>query len=252
MDLGTWFRVAWRFRTLLAAGFLLATFVALAAFVRVDTSGGRPTLSYRENPVYSSRSTLLVTQKGFPWGRAILDEMVRIENEGGEPALVPRFGDAARYAGLAGLYAELAMGDAVEREVMSISRPGQRFTAEVAREEATGSAMPLVYIDGYGPSAEAASDVANRAVKAFQAHLEEQQNESGIEPNRRVELVVSAQASEAELFASRSLVKPVFLFLVIMSVFVAVAFALENLRPARRSPPVIEPVSVERDPAAAA
>jgi hypothetical protein len=255
VDLGTYLRVAWRFRVLLASGLVLATVFALAAFIRIELSGGLPSVSYREDSVYSSRSTLLVTQKGFPWGRAILDDMVRIENEGGEPAMVPRFADGTRYSGLAALYAELAEGDAVAREVMKASQPGQTYSAEVAREEQTGAAMPLIHITGLGRSPEAARQVAQRAVDAFQDYLAAQQRESNISADRRIEVVVSARPTAATVFAPRSPVKPILLFLVVMSVFVAIAFALENLRPAPRAAPVIEPVSVERverDPAAAA
>jgi hypothetical protein len=252
MDLGTYLRVAWRFRMLLAFGLVFATLIALAAFVRIESNGGLPSLTYREDAVYSSKSTLLVTQKGFPWGRAILDDMVRIENEGGEPALMPRFADSGRYAGLAALYAELAEGDAVAREVVAGSRQGQTYTAEVAREEGTGAAMPLLYITGFGPSPDSARDVAQRAVDAFQRYLERQQSQSNITADRRIELVVSARASTAAVFAARSLVKPIFLFVVILSVFVAIAFALDNLRPARSVASKVEPLSVERDPAAAA
>ena len=74
MDLGRFISVAWRFRGLLAAGLLIATLVSVSALARVSISGGKPTLTYREEESWTSASTLFITQSGFPWGRAILDE----------------------------------------------------------------------------------------------------------------------------------------------------------------------------------
>ena len=57
----------------------LATLIAVLSFVRIGLDGGKPTLAYRAARDWLSASTLFVTQEGFPWGRAILDEMIEVE-----------------------------------------------------------------------------------------------------------------------------------------------------------------------------
>jgi hypothetical protein len=235
MDLYAFMRVAWRFRVLLAAGLVLATLVAVLALGKPTLSGGKPGIEYRESEVYLSASTLLVTQDGFPWGRAILDDMITVDNgDGTEPVLVPRYGDPGRYAGLAQLYAELAKGDAVQREVLKGAPVGARYESEVVKASDATSTMPMIYLKGYGPTPQVASAIANRAAEVFRDYLEAEQRENGIAADKRVEVILTRKASGAELFAPRSLVRPIFMFLLIMMVFVALAFFMENLRPSAR------------------
>jgi len=232
MDLYAFMRVAWRFRVLLAAGLVLATTVAVLALGRPTLEGGKPGIAYHESEVYLSASTMLVTQQGFPWGRAILDDMITVDpGDGGEPVLVPRYGDPGRYAGLAQLYAELAKGDAVQREVLEGAPAGARYEADVVKASDSTSTMPMIYLKGYGPTPQVAAAIANRASNVFRDYLAAQQRANGIPQDKRVEVTVTRKASGAELFAPRSLVRPIFLFMLITMVFVALAFVLENLRP---------------------
>jgi hypothetical protein len=232
MDLGRFLRVAWRFRALLAIGLVLATVVATLSFVRVGSDGVSP----RENNTWVTASTLLVTQEGFPWGRAILDDMIEVGGGDGntEPALVPKFSDPGRYSGLAAIYAELAKGDAVQRRAMRGSGPGEFYESSPVMPPGQTTALPMIYVKGYGPSPEAAVAMAGRASKAFIHYLDKQQAASGIPESKRVEVVVTQTASAPELFAKRSIVRPVMLFLLISMVFLAIAFGLENLRPTSR------------------
>jgi hypothetical protein len=75
-----------------------------------------------------------------------------------------------------------------------------------------------------------------RASKAFRRFLDREQAASGIPSDKRIKVVVTQRATKPELFEKRSLVRPIFLFLLINMGFLALAFALENLRP-RRQPP---------------
>jgi hypothetical protein len=237
---------------LLLVGLVLASSVAVLALGRPTLAGGKPGIEYRESEVYLSASTLLVTQQGFPWGRAILDDMITVDpGDGTEPVLVPRFGDPGRYAGLAQLYAELAKGDAVQREVLKGAPAGARYEADVVKASDATSTMPMIYLKGYGPTPEVAAAIANRASDVFRNYLAAQQRENGIPADKRVEVIVTRKASGAELFAPRSLVRPIFMFVLIVMVFVALAFFLENLRPSVR--PAVKMVrGAEQPPARAA
>lgn len=243
MDLGAFMRVMWRFRWLMMAGVILAALAALFSVARIEMRGGTPTVSYREHEQWLSASTVFVTQRGFPWGRAVLDEMVRVEGENGTPMFVPRYGDPGRYSGLAALYAELAKSDAVLREAMIGAGPGERYEPELLSSQSAG-ALPLLYIKGYGPTPAAAERIADRATKAFQDFIAREQVRNGIPADKRVEVVVTQQAIPAELFEARSPARPVFLFLLVLMLFVALSFALENLRPRVRPAAEIVPAEV--------
>ena len=238
MDLGRFITVAWRFRALLVGGLLIATVVAVSSFARIGLSTSGPTFSYREAESWTSASTLFITQSGFPWGRAILDDVVTIDTpEGSEPMTVPKYGDPGRYSGLAALYAELAKSDGVQAAVMKNSLPGESVEPMVVQSPGSNTALPLMTLKSFGPTPESAQRVAIRASKAFREFLDREQAASGIPESKRVKVVVTQKATNPELFEKRSLVRPIFLFLLINMGFLALAFALHNLQPRGRNAP---------------
>jgi len=250
VDLGRFLSVAWRFRVLLAAGLMLATLISLASLARIGLDGVKPKLTYREQESWTSASTLFITQSGFPWGRAILDDMITVENEGTDPISIPKYGDPGRYSGLAALYAELAKSDGVQAAVMKNSLPGEYVEPMVVQSPGSNTALPLMTLKAFGPTPEAAMDVAQRASKAFRKFLDREQAANGIPAEKRIKVVVTQRATNPELFEKRSIVRPVFLFLLINIGFLAFAFALENLRP--RAQPTPQEVGPVERPARAA
>jgi hypothetical protein len=230
MDLARFLQVIWRFKTLLVVGLVLASLVALMSFVRIGSNG----VDYREQETWLTASTLLVTQDGFPWGRAILDDMIEADSgdaETAEPVLVPKFGDAGRYSGLAAIYAELIKGDAVQEDAMKGAQPGEYYESMLVQQPGSSAALPMIYVKGYGPTPESATDMARRASKAFIAYLMDEQERSGIPAGKRVKVTITQDATAPQIYEARSFVRPLMLFLLISMVFLALAFALENLRP---------------------
>jgi hypothetical protein len=239
MDLGRFISVIWRFRALLAAGLLLASLVAFTSLARISTDG----ITYRQQESWTSASVLFITQDGFPWGRAILDDMITIENEGAPPTQLPKYGDPARYSNLASLYAELAKSDGVQTAIMKDSQPGEFVEPMVVSSPGSSTALPLMTLKAFGPTPESAEATAQRASKAFRNFLDKQQASNGIPASERIQVVVTQKATTPELFEARSYVRPIFLFLLINMGFLALAFALENLRPrAVPAPQQVEPV----------
>ena len=235
MDLRRFIAVVWRFRLLLAFGLLLGVVLATITMFRVVIDG-TPKLVHRQDNTWLSASTLLVTQSGFPWGRAILDETIKGADGGSEPGEIRqgRFADPARYSGLAALYSRLAVADEVRAQVQRESTPGQRYDAEVVQDAMSQTVLPMIYIKGYGPTPQAAEDVANRASLVFRRYLRDLQDKSNILPEKRVDLSVTQKAGATTLFQKRSTVRPIMLFLLVMMAFLALAFTLENLRPRER------------------
>jgi hypothetical protein len=237
MDLAVYLNVLWRHRLLIAAGLAVAFVLAFLSFARVDLNGVTPEVSHRQQEVWRSASTLFVTQEGFPWGRSILDDVIKVGGKDGlPPAYIPRYGDPGRYSGLAQLYAALARSDEVQRAVLRNSPPGARFTTDVAKSADNSTVLPLIYMTGYGNSPQSAQAIADRAARTFRAYLAKQQTANGIPPSRRVQVTQLSGASEPELFEARSLVRPAFVFLLIVTIFVALAFVAENAGFTRPSP----------------
>src|SRR5437762_10309500 len=84
----------------------------MLSVVRVNVGGG-PAITYRQNQTWVSYVTMLVSQEGFPWGRAVLDQSdPSAKNKVNRTA---RFADPGRFSSLAILYSHFADSDAVKR-----------------------------------------------------------------------------------------------------------------------------------------
>ncbi len=232
MDIARFVQVVWRFKLLLAVGMVLAVATAIYSAFTVSMSGG-PKLAYKSQETWLSASSVLVTQAGFPWGRATLDDTIVLPPPaaGEKSQVVPRFSDPGRFSGLAALYSQLAKADAVVGRVKAKSGPFEYYDAEVVKASDGSTALPMIYIKGYGPSQKASEHVANLATEEFRRYLEESQTKSRIADDKRVEVLVTQRATNAEIFEKRSLVRPIMMFLLISMGFLALAFGLENLRP---------------------
>lgn len=234
MDLRLFFRVLARFRIIVAVGVILASSMALLAYARVELDGVVPRFEPRGQETWQSVGTLFVTQTGFPWGRSVLNEVVRVGPEGSD-AFAPKYSDPGRFTSLAVLYAELAKGDDV-RAIMLRDGPivGQHDAAPMRAED--GNTLPMIKIGARAPTAAQAEVLARRATKAFLLHLEQLQDRERIPPERRIQVEVIEQPGPAVLTEGRRLTRPIFLFVLLLSGTVMLAFVLENLRP-RRLPP---------------
>jgi hypothetical protein len=213
---------------------IVGSLLALTSFARVDFSSGMPTLTARADEVWLSASTLFVTQEGFPWGRTIFDETIEVEGPGDEPTLIPRFGDPGRYSGLATLYVELAKGDDVRRAFSAKAPPSVSYQPEVVKSSDGGSVLPMIYMKGFGPTPQLAEAASNVAADEFRRYLASEQAQARISKDRRVSVVVTSKAIPAQIVEPRSIVRPIFLFLLAMMAAIGLAFVLENLRPSGR------------------
>jgi hypothetical protein len=244
VDFAVYLRVLWRFRVVVAAGAALALALALLSGFRIDFDGVAPAFTHRDKEVWASSSTLFVTQEGFPWGRAILDETIKVQGGNGTDAsaYVPRYGDAGRYSGLAQLYVALATSDKVRFAVLRRSPPGSSYQADVVKSADGGTVLPMIYMSGFAASPRAAVDAANVAASAFRRFLAQEQEQNLIPQDKRVRVYVVSRASQATVFQPRSLTRPIFIFLLVFGAFIGLAFVLENLRPEITYAREVEPV----------
>jgi hypothetical protein len=225
VDLGVFFRVLWRFKVVVAIGFVLALGLATLSLARVDFKGGSPSLSYRENEQWQSYTTLIISPRGFPWGRSVFSLNF----------------DPSRFATLATIYANLAQSDAVRR-IMARDwnvRQGAIQAQPVLSSPNNSSAppLPLMTIAATTSSARSSAAVAERATAAFLDFLRAEQSDNGIPANKRVVVDEIKHATPPVLLKGRSKTTPVAVFLAVMIAFIGLAFVLENLRPRVREVP---------------
>jgi hypothetical protein len=219
VDLGLFLRVLWRFKVLVALGFVLALTLATLSLARVDFRGGSPTLTYRQAEQWQSYTTLIISPRGFPWGRSVFSLEF----------------DPSRFATLATIYANLAQSDAVKR-IMARDwnvRQGAIVAQPVLANQNNSSAppLPLMTIAATTSSAPRSVAVAERATAAFLHFLRVEQSNNGIPKNKRVVVSEIKHATPPVLLKGRSKTTPIAVFLAVMIVCVGLAFMLENLRP---------------------
>jgi len=237
MDLQLYLRVLWRFRWLVAGGTGLALLLGVLAVARVEA--GFPPLAHRQNEQWLSYSTLLVTQKGFPWGRTVIDSLPGSERaKTGTP-----FADPSRLTSLAVIYSKLAESD----EVAALARRDKdpETFIEVAPQLLTtngpSEALPLISIAAFDRTPERAIALARREAAALQRYVALRQQAAHVRITERVLLERVREAKEAELFSGRSYTPAIVVFLSVLLAAMALALVLENLRPQVREVVETEP-----------
>lgn len=238
MDLGLFARVLWRHRYLVAAGAVVAVLVAAASMVRVTFDGGTPGLAYRQDETWVSHARMLVTQRGFPQGRANLAQGGAAAAPGPDAETAPGYLSPARSVELAQLYARIANADQI-RQLMFAQGPidGAKSVTATAEQD-----LPTIGVEALATSRAAAVGLAQRQVDALQRYLADTQQESGVPVDDRVRLaVVRSPGSRAVLdedsatwlLKPRSKTLPLVVFLAMMGLVVGLVFLVENLQRSR-------------------
>jgi hypothetical protein len=238
VDLNLYFRVLWRFRLIVATGFLLAVAIAIASLAKVGFAHGSLSISYRQQETWQATTRLFVTQQGFPWGRSVLPAV--------SPTPVPptstssglQFADPTRLAGLAVVYAQLINGDLIQRQIRESVPPGTVLSAAPVTDPATNSPLPLVAVTSVAHTPAQAARVSQAGANLFRSYIADQQASAGIPLKQRVLLQVVS--TEAALIAGRKKTLAIVAFLAVLIATIALAFVLENLRPRIR---VVSPVT---------
>ena len=225
MDLNLYFRVLWRFRLIVAVGFVLAITVAFATVAKVGADGS---ISYRQQPTWQGTTRLFVTQQGFPWGRTVLP---------GDPTSAPststssglQFADPTRLAGLAIYYAALINGELIQRQIRRSFPPKTILSAAAVTDTATNSPLALVDVTSVAHSSAQARRVSQEGASLFRSYIADQQASAGIPLKERVLLQVVS--TKAEVIAGRKKTLAIVAFLAVLIATIALAFVLENQRP---------------------
>jgi len=215
MDLRLFLRILRRFRAVFVAGLLVAILLSVLSVAKVSANGGKPTLTYRKPLQYESDTTLFVTQPGFPWGRGNVSPS--------EPGA-----DPGRYANLAIVYSQFVSNDFVRREARA---PYGSTYEGVPLPDGNGGVLNFILIKATSASPGVARALAGRVTSGLQNYIAQQQAANGITPKNRVILQVTVKPTKPHVAVKPSITRPLFVFILVMSLVFGLVLVLENLRP---------------------
>ena len=203
---------------------VLSVLAAFFVYARPGWSGG-PTMTARTPEVWQASSTLLLTQEGFPAGRAVDDP-----NGTGV--------DQSRLANLAVLYAELAGSDRVRAYAEARGKIRGDITAEPViyniGQFSTPVLLPMVRISVTGHGAAAALRGARQVSEALQRYVTSGQSNAKIRPKDRVVIQTSRSGrepgSEPILVSGPSKAVPIVIFALLTGLWLMALFAYDNYR----------------------
>lgn len=226
MDLALYSRVIWRFRKLVFGGVLLAILLAVLSVAKINSSG----LVYRKPEIWQSTSTVLLTQHGFPWGRATLPSS--------EVGAGSEFADPTRFSSLTDLYSQFANSDEVKSILLSegAKKSWKLLATPVQPVNPSAGLLPVILLAGqaYTPKEAVQATVLGR--RAFLQYVAAQQQSAAIPENQRIDIQTIQSATVPKVFLPRKKTLPIVILLAVLSATFGLAFVLENLRP--RTPSV--------------
>jgi hypothetical protein len=242
MDLGLYGQVIWRFRKLVIGGFVCAILLAVLSVAKVSSNG----ITYRKPEIWQSTSTVLLTQNGFPWGRATLPSA--------EVGAGSEFADPTRFASLTDLYSQFANSDQVKKLMRKRGAPKSwKLLATPIQPVNPASTLPVILLAGqaYTPSEAVKATLLGRS--AFLQYVAEEQSSAQIPRNQRIDIQTIQSTTVPKVFLPRKKTLPIVILLAVLSATFGLAFVLENLRPRTVSvaiaPPQVQPQAPVRRPA---
>lgn len=236
LDLRLHFRVLWRFRAIVAIGFLLACALAFFSYARISFTGGSPTVTYRQSETWQASVLMFLTQKGFPYGYTVLpSNPAPVPGESGTTATstteVPRLADVGRFTQLSVYYAPFAQSDGFKAMLRRRTHISGVVQANAVLDPVHQYPLPYITVLAFAQTPTDAIALANDGSDVLSQYIVGQQTANRIPPAQRVEMQVFSHANKAVLATPRKKTAPVVVFLTVLLAAVGLAFILENLRP---------------------
>jgi hypothetical protein len=203
-------------------GIVLCVLAALFVYARPGWNGG-PTMTARTPQVWKASSTLLLTQEGFPSGRAV--------DKGNA-------NDQSRLSNLAVLYSELAVSDRVRAYAEAHGKLHGDITAEpviyTIGQFATPVVLPMVRVSTTAPTAAEALRGSTQVANALQRYVTSGQAAAKIRPTDRVVIQTARSGrlpgSQPFLVSGPSKAVPIVVFALLTGLLLMAVFAYDNYR----------------------
>jgi hypothetical protein len=227
MNLRRHLSILWRFRFIVAGGVVLGIALGVLALFQVNSNG----LAWRAEQTWESRSTLYVTQPGFPDGRVVLGTGTPGVPEEQQPNKGEQFADPSRFANLAVVYSSFIQSDRVRAMMKPTPAPGQITMNPVPAAMNSTQTLPIVTLSTNAKDPATAKQLNASAIEALNAFLQDEQERNKISPDNRVRVEVLNPPSKAGILIGRSKTPGIVAFILCVSGALALAYCLDNLRP---------------------
>lgn len=233
MELERHLGVFWRHRRLLGIAALLGLVLAFVAAFKV------PEMKRRGETVYSSTSTIMVTQAGFPWGRVVLPGSAAVPGSTDTPTTGDSssqddnqidFADPGRFSNLATVYSILAHSDEIRLRLKQKVTPEQITAAPLDVNGRGDQFLPMIDITTTDKTAAAAFDLNSATIKALDDYLVEQMDSNNVPRRQRVELTTINKPTAPIMVEGPSFAPPMLAFLLAMIAGISVCYILENFK----------------------
>jgi hypothetical protein len=237
VDITQHLRVIRRWHRVLVASAILGTVLAGLFLFKVSPSG----VEFRRPEKWESTSTLLVTQRGFPWGRTTLPGT---DGADAPPATAATDPAAAAKAGAAGtsfanpqrlsllaiIYSFISQSNAID-QVGTPLPPGGQVTAQELSNQSSGS-LPLFKLTTSAQTGAAADKLNVERTRALIKYLGDQQNANQVPSGQRVQVSVLNRPFASRIASHGAMLGAAILFLA-LAAGLAACYLLESLRLSR-------------------
>src|SRR5438067_844240 len=204
MDLGLYGQVLWRFRKLVFGGVFVAILLSILSVAKVTSHG----LVYRKPEIWQSTSTVLLTQHGFPWGRATLPSA--------EVGSGSQFADPERFASLTDLYSQFANSDQVKQIMRRHGAPKSwKLLATPVQPANPNATLPVILLAGQAHSPKEAVDATKLGRLAFDQYVAAEQESAAIPDKQRIDIQTIQSATKPKVFLPRKKTLPIVILLAV-------------------------------------
>jgi hypothetical protein len=232
MSLDRHIRVLWRYRAVTLGGVVLALALAFLAAFNVSGNG----LERRGTETWSSSSRILVTQRGFPWGRVTLPAAAD-PNQALAPTTPSQdnrqeYADPTRFVNLAMLYSVISYSDQVRSKLPGNVSSGQ---IEALPLDATGGGdiLPVITLTTTSSSPSNATELNRLTFEGLKDLLVAEQEKASIPVKERVVLEPLNEPSAPLLVSGRAPTASVLALILALGMTLALVHVLEAIRLAR-------------------
>lgn len=231
MDFKLFLSVVKRYKRMVISGIVLAIVLSVLSYGTPSLKGGKPTVIPRGSAIWQGDAELLISQAGFPYGRAVTQVTPGKASTPSQP-----IGDYNNMASLSPVYAALANGNSVQHQAAAqagvtlcpSTRPCASVKAAEVDDISNGVPLPLITVTSSAPTAVDAAKLAASTVSVLRGDVTQQQAAAGTPADQRVQLQTLQSGSPATLAQGPSKSIPILVLFAIVSASIALAFIRNN------------------------
>jgi hypothetical protein len=231
MDFKLFRAVVKRYKRMVIGGIAFAIVLSVLSYGTPSLKGGKPTVVPRGSEIWQGEAELLISEAGFPYGRAVTQVTPGKGTTPSQP-----IGDYNYMASLSSVYAALASANSVQHQAAAQAGvtlcPSTRPCASVAAAEvddvSDGVPLPLITVTSSAPTAVDAAKLAVSTVSVLRGDIAQQQAGGGTPVDQRVQLQTVKSGSPATLTQGPSKSIPILVLFAIVSASIALAFIRNN------------------------